>query len=142
MYMYIVVHMCKHDLIHVWSMDPLAQQKSFRQVNYHVWAITYTTGSFPGTFPLHAQHCSTQTSCTSFYKMAGFECEFVEPPPTVLQTECPVCLHILREPYQAICCGNSFCRECFETAQERSESSCPGPTYKNKVNFACYPNKG
>ena len=45
---------------------------------------------------------------------AGYDCDFVEKPPTVVQSECPVCLQILREPYQADCCGYAFCRMCIE----------------------------
>ena len=71
--------------------------------------------------------------------MAGFECEFVEPPPKVIQTECPVCLLVLREPYQATCCGKSFCRLCYEKAEE-NESVCP--TCKEEDDFFCYHNKG
>ena len=43
----------------------------------------------------------------------GYDCEFVETPPKVVQTECPVCLQIIQEPYQADCCGYAFCRECI-----------------------------
>ena len=70
--------------------------------------------------------------------MAGFECEFCEQPPKVLQNKCPVCLLVLREPHQAICCGKSFCKECIEQAKVRS---CRCPTCKAE-NFFSYPNKG
>lgn len=53
----------------------------------------------------------------------GFECEFVEKP-RELQPECPICLHILREPYQSTCCGNSFCRMCIERVKAESKP-CP-----------------
>ena len=44
----------------------------------------------------------------------GFECNFVDLPEH-LQTECSVCLSILREPVLIDCdCGSSFCRECIE----------------------------
>ena len=44
----------------------------------------------------------------------GYDCEFVEKPPKIVQSECPVCLQIIREPYQADCCGYAFCRVCIE----------------------------
>ena len=44
----------------------------------------------------------------------GYDCEFVENPPKVVQSECPLCLHTIREPYQADCCGSTFCRVCVE----------------------------
>ena len=44
----------------------------------------------------------------------GYDCEFVEPPQSTFQTECPVCLQILKEPCLISCCGHKFCRECIE----------------------------
>lgn len=44
----------------------------------------------------------------------GYECIFVEEPPKHLQTECSVCLCILREPCMLDCCGNRFCRTCID----------------------------
>ncbi len=48
-------------------------------------------------------------------RVVGFDCEFLEPPPEhLLQSECPVCLQIIREPHQVTCCGNSFCYSCIQ----------------------------
>ena len=44
----------------------------------------------------------------------GYDCEFVEPPPSSFQSECPVCLLVLKEPSLISCCGHKFCRECIE----------------------------
>ena len=44
----------------------------------------------------------------------GYECIFVKAPPDHLQTECPICLCVLKEPYLIDCCGNSFCKTCIE----------------------------
>ena len=44
----------------------------------------------------------------------GYDCEFVELPPSGLQVECPVCLLVLKEPCLISCCGHKFCRECIE----------------------------
>ena len=70
--------------------------------------------------------------------MAGFEAEFIDGAPKELKYECPVCLLVLREPYQATCCGKSFCKECIERLKIRSNSC---PTCKTE-NFFSYPNKG
>ena len=69
---------------------------------------------------------------------SGFECEFEEKPPKAVQSECPVCLQVLREPYQATCCGYSFCRVCIDKINER-EFPCP---CCNAVGFNFFPNKG
>ncbi len=54
----------------------------------------------------------------------GYDCKFVQPPPTYLQTECSVCLLVLRSPHLTSCCGHNFCKECIERIQ-RDGSSCP-----------------
>ena len=54
----------------------------------------------------------------------GYECIFVKAPPEVLQTECPVCLCVLREPYLLDCCGNSFCKTCIEPIKSEKKP-CP-----------------
>ena len=68
---------------------------------------------------------------------SGFDCEFVDAPKE-LQSDCPVCLHILREPCQASCCGKSFCRSCIETIIEDGN---PCPTC-NEEEYRHFPNKG
>lgn len=45
----------------------------------------------------------------------GFSCQFVETiPEDLLQTECSICLHILRDPHMVDCCGYRFCKACIE----------------------------
>ena len=48
-------------------------------------------------------------------RIIGFDCEFVKPPPSeYIQSQCPVCLQIIREPHQVTCCGKRFCKACIE----------------------------
>ena len=54
----------------------------------------------------------------------GYECEFVEKPPEALQSSCPVCQLILREPYQVNCCGYVFCQTCIDGVKS-SDKPCP-----------------
>ena len=70
--------------------------------------------------------------------MSGIECEFVEKPPQVVQFECPICLLVLREPYQATCCGKSFCRKCIGPVKANNKDC---PTCKDK-NLNLFHNKG
>ncbi|XP_064385150.1 TNF receptor-associated factor 6-like [Halichondria panicea] len=48
-------------------------------------------------------------------RIIGFDCEFVKPPPSeYIQSQCPICLQIIREPYLVTCCGKKFCKACIE----------------------------
>ena len=60
----------------------------------------------------------------------GHECVFVEEPPKHLQTECSVCLSILKEPHLIDCdCGSSFCRTCIQPIKSEGKPCplCNGP---------------
>ena len=69
-------------------------------------------------------------------KRTGYECEFVEPPPKQFQSECPICLQILREPYILDCCGYSFCAACIERVGKDGKPCphCNQPGYTTLVN--------
>ena len=54
----------------------------------------------------------------------GYTCDFVEPPPAGLQTECSVCLQILREPHIVDCCCYRFCQSCIDRIKVAGKS-CP-----------------
>lgn len=54
----------------------------------------------------------------------GYDCTLVSPPPLHIQTECSVCLQILKEPCIISCCGHKFCRECIEQVKT-SGKDCP-----------------
>ena len=66
----------------------------------------------------------------------GFECEFVKKPPEDVQSKCPVCEQILREPYQTSCCGKSFCRVCIERIKTDNKP-CPTCKEENFDTFHC-----
>ena len=68
----------------------------------------------------------------------GFECEFIQKPPKAIQFECPICLLVLKEPYQATCCGKSFCKECIHRIKAANQAC---PTCNDKE-FTLFPNKG
>ena len=48
-----------------------------------------------------------------FKQPGGYDCDFVEKPTSAFQTECSICLQILREPQLISCCGHSFCGVCI-----------------------------
>ena len=90
--------------------------------------------SSPSPLPVVLQTVSNQMEEGS----RGFECEFAaEKPPDIVQSECPVCLQVLREPYQVSCCGKSFCRACIEPIKDNKK---PCPTC-NKENFDAFHDK-
>ena len=54
----------------------------------------------------------------------GYECSFVEQPPSQIQTHCMICQSILRDPSQ-LNCGHLFCAQCIETSLQYSTNTCP-----------------
>ena len=77
--------------------------------------------------------------------VTGFDCEFVDPICKDVQTDCSICLSILREPYIVQCCGNRFCRSCLErlqagTATPMTPKVTPCPLCKQKI-AAAMPDK-
>ena len=68
----------------------------------------------------------------------GYDYDFIELPPSIFQTECPICHLILREPYQVTCCGTSFCHTCIQRLQT-DETHCPAC---REDKFEVFPNKG
>ena len=56
----------------------------------------------------------------------GYNCQFVEAiPKDLLQTECSICLHIVRDPLMVDCCGYRFCRGCIEPLTSSRGKRCP-----------------
>ena len=78
------------------------------------------------------------TADCTYMEMSGFDCQFTVKPVDYLQSHCPICLLILREPFQVTCCGKSFCRACI---QRIGAGNKPCPTC-NRDNFDSFPNKG
>lgn len=57
-------------------------------------------------------------------KGGGHECELVKPLAKELQSECPVCLLVLRDPHVVSCCAKTFCEVCI-TRLKKAEKRCP-----------------
>ena len=49
----------------------------------------------------------------------GYDCAFVDPPPALVQTECPICLLILKQPCLTSCCGCKVCQTCIDGVRKR-----------------------
>jgi len=65
-----------------------------------------------------------ESDSVSHKKIGGYDCDFVEPPPSVLQTQCPICHLTLREPYEVTCCGTVMCHSCLQRLQA-DKKPCP-----------------
>ena len=65
------------------------------------------------------------------------DCEFVNELLIDIQTDCPVCLQVLFDPYKVTCCGKSFCQTCIERIKS-DQQACP--TCREKM-FSCFPNE-
>lgn len=52
------------------------------------------------------------------YDRYGFDCVFVTEPPS--KFFCPICVMILRDPYQTQCCGGHYCQCCVQQLVQRS----------------------
>ena len=70
-----------------------------------------------------------QLSATELEELSGTtevsarlrECKFVDPFPDEVQTECSICIQILKDPQIMSCCGHRFCLECIK----RVTRACP-----------------
>ena len=69
---------------------------------------------------------------------AGFKCQFKKQLEESFETGCPICKLILREPYQAECCGKSYCKACITAHRARNQPClvCESET------FSLFHNKG
>ena len=99
--------------------------------------VSKVTMRHEGRAEMGQPHDKSETP-TQKERFGGYDCEFVEPPTSAFQTECPICCLILREPYQVTCCGTSFCHTC--TRRLQADNS-PCPTCRED-NFEVFPNKG
>ena len=68
---------------------------------------------------------------------SAYDCEFIKPPPSGIQTECPICSLVLGDPCQAKCCGTNFCYSCSQLIQA-DHTTCP---ICREDNFEVFPNK-
>ena len=66
---------------------------------------------------------------------AGYACEFVDLVPSELQTECSICLHVLRDPQILDCCGYRFCKCCIERVLNELKT-CPLCAQRNPTAIA------
>lgn len=58
-------------------------------------------------------------------------CHFMEEIPKELQTECSICLQVLRDPHIVDCCGYRFCKSCINVYLSKNSNCCPMCKYQN-----------
>ena len=73
-----------------------------------------------------ATHQSEDNSLKALAYKHGYECEIIDPPAwaEALQTNCPICLQVLRDPQQTHC-GHTFCEICIGQFQALQKQTCP-----------------
>ena len=77
----------------------------------------------PGKVPAPAAR--PERSAGKWRGVGGYDCKLVRRPPAAFQTDCPICLCILKEPCLISCpCGQKICRECVEQIKKDGEP-CP-----------------
>lgn len=104
----------------------------------NVYATHTIYSVFPKLLSLESLLKITMALSKPVKQNGGFVCEFLNQPQKAFQTECPVCLLVLREPYQATCCGYSFCKSCIDQIKADCQL-CPTCQEDISDNF---PNKG
>ena len=67
-----------------------------------------------------------------------FATDLVDEIPSAFQIECPLCLQILKKPFQVQCCGKNICSKCIKRIQEEN---CPCPCCKHEK-LKGFDNKG
>ena len=91
----------------------------------HPYCYTYTTCGWVHKAKRRGSDAGlTMDHLIAVCASTGFECEFVERPKE-LPFECPICLLVLREPYNTSCCYHSFCHGCIERIETSSNPFCP-----------------
>ena len=83
-----------------------------------------TTPSKVQLGPDEGEECGSAKVADGKGAVGGYDREFVEPPSSAFQTQCPICTAMLRDPYQSRCCGTNFCHLCIQKAQAEC-NSCP-----------------
>lgn len=76
------------------------------------------------------------SSISTMQSAAGYSCEFVDEIPKEIQTECSICLQVLRQPHIVECCGQRYCESCLKQALQKSNRSCPLCNHQNPRSFA------
>jgi len=79
----------------------------------------------------------SMASLANTVPIGGYDCEFVEPPPSAFQVDCAICLLKLRDPQQVSCCGKNFCDPCIKYLQSWGQQC---PTCNSL--FTTFANKG
>ena len=75
-------------------------------------------------YSYYAMHPSMRPHTPPARLRGGYEAQFVTAFSSEIQSECSICLSILREPFLVDCCGYRFCKTCIDTVEEDNKP-CP-----------------
>ena len=68
---------------------------------------------------------TSQTEQQAARPGGGYPCDVLDNTSGSMETGCPVCFKLLREPQLVTCCKKSFCRTCIEKPTGEYEDRCP-----------------
>ena len=70
------------------------------------------------------------------HKFGGYTCLFMDEIPKELQTECSICIQVLRDPHVVDSCGYRFCKSCIDVHFSKSSNYCPMCKHQNPNTIA------
>ena len=68
-------------------------------------------------------------------EVVGYACEFADYIPKEVQTDCSICLHVLRDPQMVDCCCYRFCKGCIQRVLN-TFSKCPLCNQRSPITIA------
>ena len=92
---------------------------------------TVSSGAEVDTFPVS----SLTPMAYQQEEVVGYSCEFVEDVPKEIQTDCSICLHVLKDPQMVGCCCYSFCNSCIQRVLHKF-NKCPLCNQRNPMTVA------
>ena len=123
--------------MHGWVLYNCMLKQLYSYCKASKMARPWWSSSDKKAFPSYQIDSDTQQEQQQLkMRPGGYDCEFVERPKE-LETQCPICLQVLRDPFQVTCCGNSFCQSCLKRVQA-NKMSCP---ICNEANFGAFDDK-
>ncbi len=103
--------------------QPVYELQQSRNQQLPFWQNALSQPDNPPPSSRFLSDTQSLTKIVQGLKSGQGEIKFVEPFKEI-QTECSICLQVLREPYMVECCGYRFCQPCVDRIK-KAGSKCP-----------------